>query len=208
MPSNDRSKRLQLLKKMPAFAALDHRFFLDEHGKDTRLAGLSRNDRRRLKKEAQRIGNEYSRALKDIGNSGVGYPGDQLLRQLATEYTHRYAVSGIHTQPQNFNYFEPFCEIGFIERSIAPIAGLTPEVDHIFGIVDYFDYVTTPEGTNFDLSQLSALPEGKTYHFTPNGNISDFTFLSDEGREFVVGGFSMIRRGNSLHWYIVGGRNF
>ncbi len=46
------------------------------------------------------------------------------------------------------------------------------------------------------------------FHYTPNGNISDFTFLSAEGREFVVAGFSLVRYGNSLHWYVIGGEVF
>lgn len=208
MPLDDKRKRLKNLSKVPSFAAIDHRFFLDKNGRDSRLANLPRKERRKLEAAGKRIGAAYGRLLQGMNSSGAGYPVDQLLRQLAIEYTHRYAASGLHNQPLNFNYFEPFCEIKLIEQSVAPYAEPAPEIDHLFGIVDYFDYVTTPEGSLFELSNLKTLPEGKALHFTPSGNISDFTFLTAEGREFVVAGFSMVRRGSSLHWYIVGGEVF
>jgi T5orf172 domain-containing protein len=208
MPLDDKRKRLGNLAKVPLFAAMDHRFFLDKEGKDKRLASLPRKERRQVEAAAKRIGAAYRRLLEGMTSSGAGYPADQLLRQLTIEYTHRYASSGLHNQPLNFNYFEPFCEIKLIEQSVAPYAEPTSEIDHLFSIVDYFDYVTSSESSQFELSSLKTLPEGETLHFTPTGGISDFTFLTAEGREFVVAGFSMVRRGSSLHWYIVGGEVF
>jgi hypothetical protein len=35
--------------------------------------------------------------------------------------------------------------------------------------------------------------------------VTDISFLNGEGREFVISGFSMIRRADSLHWYLIGG---
>jgi len=105
----------------------------------------------------------------------------------------------------SFNYFESFCDIKLIDGSVAPYAYPIAEVDHLFGIVDYFDFITTGEGAMLELSSLMELPEGQAFHFTASGAISDFTYLTAEGREFVVSGFSMVRHGTSLHWYLVGG---
>ncbi len=74
-----------------------------------------------------------------------------------------------------------------------------------FNVTDYFDYLTAEETPNFGVADLRALPEGRTHHFTQNGSIDDFTYMTSEGREFVISGFSMVRRGNSLHWYVLGG---
>ena len=205
MPASDKSKRLAKLRQIPPIAGLDHRFFLDENGKDPRLAELSRHERRKLAAGTRRLSAAYRRILLNLHQSGAGYPIDQLLRQLAFEYTHRYASAGIGSQPVSFNYFEPFCDIKLIENSVAPYALPVSELDHLFSIVDYLDYVTSPEGSPFDSSQLLELPDGKAFHYSLSGDILDFTFLTPEGREFVASGFSMVRRERFLHWYLVGG---
>lgn len=202
---DDKRRRLRSLSEVPLYAAADHRFFLDSKGNDSRVSNLPRAERRKMEAAGRRIGEDYRRIFLGLKKSGAGFPADQLVRQLAIEYTHRYAASGLYNQPLSFNYFEAFCEIRLIDKSYAPYAWPAPEVDHLFSIIDYLDYATGPEGSSFDLSQLKALPDGKAFHFTPNGSILDFTFLTAEGREFFVGGFTMIRHGNSLHWYVLGG---
>jgi hypothetical protein len=208
MPESDKSKRLANLRQVPLIAGLDHRFFLDENGKDRRLAQLSRHERRKLAAGTKKIVAAYRRILLSLHQSGAGYPIDQLLRQLAFEYTHRYASAGIGSQPVSFNYFEAFCDIKLIENSVAPYAQPVSELDHLFSIIDYLDYVTAPERTSFKLSQLLELPDGKVFHYSLNGDIFDVTFLTPEGREFVVSGFSIVRRERFLHWYLVGGEVF
>src|SRR5271163_4919712 len=131
MPANDKLKRFDNLRQVRDVAGLDHRFFLDENGKDRRLAQLSRHERRKLAAETKKTVAAYRRILLGIHQSGAGYPVDQLLRQLAIEYTHRYASAGVHSQPVSFNYFEAFCDIKLIENSVAPYAQPVPELDHL-----------------------------------------------------------------------------
>ncbi len=205
MQIDDKKKRLGSLQQIPLIAGADHRFYLDEQGNDRRLYSLSRKERRRLKVQTNHIVSKYREILKSINASGAGYPSDKLLRELAFEYTHRYASSGIHNQPTSFNYFEPFCDIRLIKGSAAPYAYPVAELDHLFSVVDYIDFITSSQGERFNLSQLRNLPDGKAYHFTSNADFSDLTFLSAEGREFIIGGFSLVRRATSLNWYLVGG---
>jgi hypothetical protein len=207
MESKDKHKRFANLTRVPPIAALDHRLFLDENGRDRRLAVLPRRERRKIAAERRKIASAYRDVVNSIMESGAGYPVDQLLRQFAFEYTHRYASAGLASQPVSFNYIEAFCDIRLIDRSVAPYTYPMPEIDHLFSINDYIDYVTSPE-ISFGLSYLRALPEGTIFHYTLNGSIYDFTFLSPEGREFVVAGFSLVRRGNCLHWYVLGGEIF
>ena len=124
------------------------------------------------------------------------------------EYTHRYAASGILNQPVSFNYFEAFCVIRLIEKSTAPFAEPRDEYNHLFSVADYFDYLTSSDKPKFKYGDLLNLPEGVIYHFTQNGNINDFTYLNPTGKEFVISGFSMIRHGAALHWYMTGGEVF
>lgn len=208
MSSNTKFSRLSKLTKAPLIAGLDHRHFLDKDGNDVRLQSLSRKERRKLRSEAKKIHHEYKKIFAYLSHSGAAYPIDKLLREMCIEYTHRYATAGYFSQPLNFNYFEAFCKIDFIKNTIAPYVQPACEQDHLFNIIDYLDYTTSPDGTAFTLEQLKSLPEGQVYHFTTNGDLTDFTFLSPHEREFVVSGFSMVRHNHFLHWYLLGGEIF
>ncbi|SFI77513.1 T5orf172 domain-containing protein [Bosea sp. OK403] len=201
----NREKRFGELYKVPPLAALDHRLFLNSKGEDERLQKIPRHIRRKMKVEGQRIGKKYINIMNSIKNSGVGYQVDALIRQFSIEYTHRYASSGLLTQPASFNYFEPFCSIKLIERSTAPYIEPLAEIDHLFSVSDFFDYLTSKDTPQFTISDLAVLPEGVIYNFTQNGALTDFTYMTPEGREFVISGFSMVRHGNSIHWFVLGG---
>lgn len=205
MNYENKKERLEALTKIPALARLDQRLMVDENGNLPFMSRLTKQERRQLDAEVKKIAKKYKDILKKINDSGAGFPVDKLIRELATEYTHRYASSGTNTQPLNFNYFESFCNIRLFSNSIAPYAVPVKEIDHLFSIIDYFDYLTSAKADGFDLTSLMELPEDQTFHFTTNGDVSDFSLLNAEGREFVISGFSIIRRHNSLHWYLLGG---
>lgn len=208
MQMNEKNKRLTAIHQMPKLARMDHRMLKDKKGNIPLLSNLSKKERNKLQKEVNDLIKKYDDIMNRIKTSGAGFPVDKLLRELAIEYNHRYASSGAYTQPLNFNYFESFCHIRLFSKSYAPYVVLTDEVDHLFYLPDYFDYLTSDKSDEFDLSSLIELPEEKSFHFTTNGNINDFSILNADSREFVVSGFSMIRRGNFLHWYLLGGEVF
>lgn len=200
-----RDKRFDQLRKVPRYAAADHRFFLDANGKDRRASALTRNERRLMKKEGEAIAKKYKQIQEKLRKSGVGYPIDQQLRDFFIEYTNRYATSGLYNQPASFNYFEPFCSIELIDNSYAPYTRPLEEVDHLFSVTDFFDYVTNETSPKFCFQDLATLPEEKVFNFTQNGSIKDFSYLNAEGKEFLISGFSMVRRGNAIHWCLLGG---
>lgn len=202
---SDREKRISELKKVPLVSGVDHRHLLNGKGELDHIANLPRNERRKLKAESKKLSQQYTKILRGLINSGAGFPNDQLLRQMAIEYTHRYASSGLFNQPTSFNYFEPFCHIKLIKGSVAPYMEIAKEYDHLFHSIDFFDFLTSTDSDGFDLVDLCKLPEAKVFHFTTNGDVSDISFLYSDGREFVISGFSMVRRGNSIHWYLIGG---
>lgn len=200
-----RDDRLKRLSSIPFFAAMDHRNLMDENGDIPIISRQPRSVRNKIKSDAHRIGKLYNKIFKSLQNSGPGYPVDKLLRDLCIEFTNRYASSGTMNQPISFNYMEPFCNIQFIEKSIAPYAIPRNEYHHLFSVVDYFDFVTSKESSVFKFSDLFNLPEDTIYHFTQNGSVLDFTYSNKSGNEFVISGFSMIRHGCSLHWYMIAG---
>ncbi len=200
-----KKRRLSVLSEIPSIARIDHRLILGEDGNLPFRTKLSKSKRRKIKSDIKKIVDRYSDILKKIKESGAGFPVDKFLRELVYEYTHRYASSGTNTQPLNFNYFESFCNIRLLNKTAAPYAVPTVEIDHLFNLTDYFDYCTSDKVDNFNLTSLMELPENKTLHFTTNGDVLDFSILNSGGREFVISGFSVIRRGNFLHWYLLGG---
>ena len=202
---NNRSSRMSELNKIPALGRVDHRHVLDESGKPFFLKHLTRKERRKLKKESAKLAKQYGALIRSFCTTGVGFPVDQMTRQMATEYTHRFASSGTGNMPVSFNYFEPFLNIKLIEGSVAPYTELTPETNHLFHASDFFDFLTSVDSDGFDVSDLCSLPEAETFHFSNNGNIEEISFFDAKGREYLLSGFSMVRRGNSLHWFFVAG---
>lgn len=200
------NKKLRLgeLSKIHPLGAIDHRRLQNDNGRLSFLNNMSREARRKLKSESKRLAQSYNQILNQLAKSGARFPVDQVLRQMALEYTHRYASSGIYTQPTSFNYFEPFLHIKLI-RNIAPYTEVEPEFNHLFNAEDFFDYITSEDSNSFVVSSLMDLAQDQIFHFSTNGLVTDISFLNGEGREFVIAGFSMIRRGDSLHWYLIGG---
>jgi hypothetical protein len=199
------NKRFDELRKVPFDAAVDHRFFLDDAGHDSRLSKLPRKKRRQLAAEGRKLAEKYQRVQVDIARSGAGYPIDKLIRDFAVEYTHRYAASGVMNQPVSFNYFEAFCAIKLFKDTVAPYAEPRQELDHLFNVPDFFDYLTSENAPRFSLKDLLLLPEGVIHNFTQNGIVDEFTYLTAEGREFVISGFSIVRHENIVHWCVLGG---
>lgn len=203
----EKNIRLSELLKIPPFAGIDHRHTLNNDGSPAFLDGLSRNERRILKAQGKKIAADYNKVLNQLATSGAKLPTDKIIREMAIEYTHRYASSGVYNQPLSFNYFEPFLHIKLIRQS-APYAQVEPEVNHLFYVEDFFDFITSSGNSQFDVASLLNLPRDQIFHFSANGDIKSISFLNGENREFVIAGFSMIRRGNSLHWYLIGGEEF
>ncbi len=189
--------------RLPLIPIGDHRHVSDEERKKW-FENLSRKERRAHDASVRRLTESYKRIIETNSNHGAGYPVDRLIRDLSIEYTHRFASSGTLTQPINFNYFESFCHIRLHDKSIAPYAIPVREADHLFNVKDFFEFSTAP-GQEFSPTTLMDLPEATAYNFTGNGDLNDIRFMTSTEREFVISGFSLVRRGHSLHWYLVGG---
>lgn len=202
---NDRKSRMGEIAKIHPLARMDYRNTLNKAGRPFWEEGMTRKDRRILRAEGKKIGIQYTRIIKALYSSGVGFPVDQTTRQMAVEYTNRFASSGTGNLPVSFNYFEPFCDLKLINGTVAPYMVPVPEINHLFNVTDFFDFLTSNDSESFSVTELISLPEARTLHFTNNGDISEITFFDATGREYILSGFSMVRRGNSIHWFLVAG---
>jgi hypothetical protein len=202
---SNRRERLADLRTMPTIAQLDHRHLLNKDGKLPFLEGMTRTERRKLNAGAKKIALQYNKLLKHLYNSGVGFPVDQTTRAMTAEYNHRFASSGTQNQPVSFNYFEPFSDIKIMKGSVAPYASLRPETNHLFSVPDFLEFLTSDDSEGFETESLLSLPEAQTFHFSNSGNVEELTFFDVSAREYVISGFSMVRRGNSIHWFLVAG---
>jgi len=72
-----RDKRLGELRKIPPFAAVDHRLFLDKEGQDRRVANLPRKLRRKMEAEGKKIAQKYNQILSVL-SSLIGVVGVKL----------------------------------------------------------------------------------------------------------------------------------
>lgn len=206
MTDEGRWERLRQLAVMPPLAALDHRHFLDERGKDTRLAGLSRKERRRLETDGRRLATKYYELIRKQFSTGAGYPIDQMIHGLAAEYNHRYAASGTATQPTSFNYVEPFLSLHYFEKSFAPHLNINPELDHLFFLNDFLEFLTEPPRNEEELSSVfSSVPNGRIFNYTSNGIPEDNVYTTADGAEFIFSGFSFVKHGSYVSWVLVGG---
>ena len=145
-----RKSRLGSLSTIPILARVDSRLLIrDQESYQANLATLTRKERRELKRHTKRVCSQYNKILKKISKMGAGFHVDQLFRQMAIEYTHRFASSGTYTQPTSFYYFESFYNIKLIKNSYAPYVELTNEIDHLFDPSDFFDYLTSSDSDQF-----------------------------------------------------------
>jgi hypothetical protein len=174
---------------------------------DENVSQMPKWKRRKLKKFSDRLAQIYSNKLKNIQNNKTSLPVAALLREMAFEYTHRYASAGIQSQPTHFQFFEPFLHIKLIQQ-VAPYATIERENNHIFYLRDFLDYTTAELSDGFEIDTLLEFPQDEIFNFSINGDIQELTFIKTDKREMIISGFSMIRRGSSIHWHLLAGEQF
>ena len=101
----DHNERIRRLGR--DFSSIDHRFLLERGQHPSQV--LSRHDRRALDKSTkQLLKKRVYPALRDLMNSGAGFPIDQTIRAFAGEYNNRLLSHGSGVMPVGFNVMEAF----------------------------------------------------------------------------------------------------
>jgi hypothetical protein len=164
---------------------------------------LPRNERRVRKKLVDKaLRTVYAHMCADH-DSGAGYPIDKQLREYLLEYNDRALGHGLMTMPSSFNVFEGFFDF----RRVPPanFFAMRLEKDHLFSLGDFLDFATSGNQHSIGVSSLFDLRDGVVYNFTPIGDVRDLAFLHADSSRFVVGGFTVVRRDDQVHWAMIGG---
>ena len=193
----DRDTRL---KSIFARAVPDHRLvssFMDKLGR--RPSNERRVENKIIRRALEAV---HARMLVDQ-DSGAGFPIDKQLREYALEYNDRQLGHGLLTLPISFNVFEGFFDFKVIDP--APLFVLRPEKDHLFSLSDFLDFATGGDRPTDTLDGVATIPEGIINNYTPVGDVRELAFLHADSNRFVVGGTTMVRHGDQLHWAMIGG---
>jgi len=185
------------------FSTIDHRVLMERGLHRSQV--LSRHRRRALDKRTKQLLKKrvYPR-LRDLIESGAGFPIDQTIRAFALEFNDRALSHGSEVMPASFNVMEAFLFPERVEDRIA-VLRLHPERDHMFSLSDFLDFLTSKDGPIDPVKEALRAPEGIIHSYTPSGALEDLTFLYGDSRAFMVAGFSFVRHGSEITWVLLGG---
>lgn len=197
----DHSDRMRQLRR--DFSTIDHRVLMERGLHRSQV--LSRHRRRALDKRTKQLLKKrvYPR-LRDLIESGAGFPIDQTIRAFALEFNDRALSHGSEVMPASFNVMEAFLFPERVEDRIA-VLRLHPERDHMFSLSDFLDFLTSKDGPIDPVKEALRAPEGIIHSYTPSGALEDLTFLYGDSRAFMVAGFSFVRHGSEITWVLLGG---
>lgn len=126
--------------------------------------------------------------------NGIDVNIDQEIRHFLREFNNRAWYHGLRRMPLMFNILESFFSY---DRSII-FFELLEEEDYLVSLFDFLDFYTSSEFGATPDSIKENLQEDLIYNFNAGTDVSDLTFTSDDGAEFVIGGVSLVRRKNDV----------
>lgn len=137
-------------------------------------------------------------------NNGLDRTNENTLRYYLMEFVNRFLQYGPNSFPTSFNALEPF----FIYNHHNSILQLhSEEESYGVSLVDFLDFVTDK---NFELEEIDFydnIPENLIYHFSFISDFDEINF-SNNGKEFVIGGLSLVRQGNEVSILMQAGESY
>ncbi len=125
-------------------------------------------------------------------DNGAGLPVDQEIRYFLREFNGRNFESGLNSMPTSFNIMEAF----FKYRPEMSFFEMLEEEDYLFNLFEFIDYITSPEFNEKPENLKEILVDDLIYSFNITNSIEDLTFTTEDGGEYVLGGVSLVKRGN------------
>jgi hypothetical protein len=165
---------------------------------------MGRAERRSRQKRADKLLARMDALRAATRNSGAGYPVDQHLRECLDTYNDR-AVNAAAGGSMPFTFGSMHGFVDEIEDEGITYFGLRPERDHAFLLGDFLDFATAPDTAGKRLDAAAALPEGVIHSYSPIDDVRSLAFIDAKGERVVFGGITMVRRGQVLHWALLGG---
>lgn len=141
------------------------------------------------------------RSLTAQSFSHSGLLSSTTIRHFLNEFNTRTWEYGLRTLPLMFNILESF----FSYHKSNIYFELLEEEDYIFSFFDFLNFITSSDfKPNKDLI-TDSFQENLVYHFDVGVDMDQITFKTANGEEFVIGGLSMVRRGNEVTILIITG---
>jgi hypothetical protein len=149
-------------------------------------------------------GREFEAIFLATLENGAGNVADQVLRNFYREYMNTisfFGLTGLKRLPDSINIMEAFFDYDIIFR-------VRPELDYLISIEDFFDYVTSSDSPNIDLSSACKMKEGYIYNYTAYDDPKSCMFTMNDGHDYAICGLSMIRREDELSIMLVVGKAY
>jgi hypothetical protein len=143
-----------------------------------------------LKKEFKKKFEKAKNSALVQNENGIDVNIDREIRHFLREFNNRAWYHGLRRMPLMFNILESFFSY---DRSII-FFELLEEEDYLISLFDFLDFYTSAEFDGSPESIKDNLQEDLIYNFNAGADVSDLTFSSDDGVEFVIGGVSLVRR--------------
>ncbi|MCJ7449412.1 MAG: GIY-YIG nuclease family protein [Bacteroidales bacterium] len=123
------------------------------------------------------------------------------IRHFLNEFNTRTWEYGLRKLPIMFNILESF----FIYHKSNIYFELLEEEDNILSFFDFINFITSPGFKPKKSLILDYLQDNMVYHFNVGADMEQITFKTTDGDEFVIGGLSMVRRGNEVTIILITG---
>jgi hypothetical protein len=128
-------------------------------------------------------------------DNGAGLLLDSQIREFALEYNGRSFQHGLRSLPSSFNVTEAFLEYD----PLYALFRIREEKDHLCSFLEFLDYATSAECDNDIKAIVDYTQDGVIYSYNFTNRLGDFTFNDNEGREYGLSGFSIIRHRDELN---------
>jgi hypothetical protein len=123
------------------------------------------------------------------------------IRHFLSEFNTRTWEYGLRTLPMMFNILESF----FVYHKSNIYFELLEEEDNIFSFFDFINFISSPVFKPKKSFILDYLQDNMVYHFNVGADMEQITFKTIDAEEFVIGGLSMVRRGNEVTIVLITG---
>jgi hypothetical protein len=150
------------------------------------------------------IKKKYEKAIS-IGytqsRNGIGLIQDKELRFFHAEFNSRVWEYGLGSMPSSFNVLEGF----FRWNPNLFYFELFEEVEHMFSLFDFFDFVTSENCSGSIDYFTENVEEELIYSYNILNDVKDITFSTTDSKVYVIGGVSFVKRGNEVFMLLVAG---
>jgi hypothetical protein len=150
--------------------------------------------------------NEYfERAINTVNTqreNGANLPADNELRYFLEDYNSRNFKYGLRSMPVSFNILEAFFdfdpELQFFR--------LLPEEDHNFSVFHFIDFITSPKFSEDKELIKGTIVENLIHNYNIISPLGEITFTTEDGKEYVIGAASLVRRGDEVCVFLLTGQ--